>query len=67
MCCAEDNYNYICHTCAEKFSDSNLNQAVIDQISTPFFILASCEPLKTEGVCSISHWNRVKSTLRTTF
>ena len=33
MCCAADNYNYMCHTCAKEFLDSNFNQAVIDKIS----------------------------------
>ena len=23
MCCAADNHNYMCHTCAKEFSDSN--------------------------------------------
>ena len=25
MCCAADNHNYICHTCAKEFLDSNFN------------------------------------------
>ena len=33
MYCASDNHNYMCHTCAKEFSDSNLNIAVIDKIS----------------------------------
>ena len=33
MCCAADNHNYMCHTCAKEFSDSNFNEAVIDKIS----------------------------------
>ena len=33
MCCAADNHNYMCQTCAKEFSDSILNQAVIDKIS----------------------------------
>ena len=33
MYCAVDNHNYMCHTCAKEFSDSNFNQAVIDKIS----------------------------------
>ena len=32
MCCAADNHNYMCHTCAKEFSDSNFNQAVTDKI-----------------------------------
>ena len=31
MCCAAINHNYMCHTCAKEFLDSNL--AVIDKIS----------------------------------
>ena len=33
MYCAADNHSYMCHTCAKKFLDSNLNEAVIDKIS----------------------------------
>ena len=33
MCCAADNHNNMCHTCAKEFLDSNFNQAVIDKIS----------------------------------
>ena len=33
MCCAADNHNYICHTCAKELLDSNFNQADIDKIS----------------------------------
>ena len=33
MCCAADNHNYMCHTCAKEFLDSKLNKAVIDNIS----------------------------------
>ena len=33
MCCAADIHNYMCHTCAKEFLDSNLNLAVIDKIS----------------------------------
>ena len=33
MCYAADNHNYMCHTCAKEFSDSNFNSAVIDKIS----------------------------------
>ena len=33
MCCAADNYNYMCHPCAKEFWDSNFNKAVIDKIS----------------------------------
>ena len=25
MCCAADNHNYMCHTCAKEFLDSNFN------------------------------------------
>ena len=25
MCCASDNHNYMCHTCAKEFLDSNFN------------------------------------------
>ena len=32
MWCAADNYNYMCHPCAKRFLDSNLNEAVIDKI-----------------------------------
>ena len=32
MCCAADNHNYICHTFAKDFLDSNFNEAVIDKI-----------------------------------
>ena len=33
MCCASDNHNYMCHTCAKEFSNSSFNEAVIDKIS----------------------------------
>ena len=33
MCCASDNYNYMCHTCAKKILNSGFNKAVIDKIS----------------------------------
>ena len=33
MCCAADNHNYMCHTCAKEFLDSNFSEAVIDKIS----------------------------------
>ena len=33
MCCALDNYNYMCHTCSKKFLNLSFNLAVIDQIS----------------------------------
>ena len=33
MCCATDNQNYMCHTCAKEILDSNLNEVVIDKIS----------------------------------
>ena len=33
MCCASDNHNYMCHTCAKEFWNSNFNEAVIDKIS----------------------------------
>ena len=32
-CCAADNHNYMCHTCAKEFWDSNFNLAVLDKIS----------------------------------
>ena len=32
MCCTADNHDYMCHTCAKEFSDSNFNKAVIDKI-----------------------------------
>ena len=33
MCCAADNHNYMCHTCAKEVLDSNFNEAVVDKIS----------------------------------
>ena len=33
MCCASNNHNYICHTCAKEFLNSTFNLAVIDKIS----------------------------------
>ena len=33
MCCASDNHNYMCHTCAKEFLNSSFNSAVIDKIS----------------------------------
>ena len=33
MCCASDNYNYMCHTCAKEILNSSFNWAVIDKIS----------------------------------
>ena len=33
MCCASDNHNYMCHTWAKEFLNSNFNEAVIDKIS----------------------------------
>ena len=33
MCCASDNHNYMCHTCAKEFSNSSFNPVVIDKIS----------------------------------
>ena len=33
MCCASDNHNYMCRTCAKEFLNSSFNEAVIDQIS----------------------------------
>ena len=38
MCCAADNQNYMCHTCAKEFLNSNLNYAVIDKISNVYEI-----------------------------
>ena len=32
MWCAVDIYNYMCHTCAKGFLDSNFNEAVIGKI-----------------------------------
>ena len=32
MCCAVDIHNYMCHTCAEEFLDSNFNKTVIDKL-----------------------------------
>ena len=32
MCFASDNHNYMCHTCAKEFLNSNFNKAVIDKI-----------------------------------
>ena len=31
MCCASDNHNYMCHTCAKEFSNLSFNKAVIDK------------------------------------
>ena len=33
MCCASDNHNYRCHTCAKGFLNSSFNKAVIHKIS----------------------------------
>ena len=33
MCCASDNHNYMCHTCAKEFLNSSFNKAVINKIS----------------------------------
>ena len=33
MCCASDNHNYMCHTCAKEILNSNFSEAVIDKIS----------------------------------
>ena len=33
LCCASDNRNYMCHTCAKEFSNSSFNKVVIDKIS----------------------------------
>ena len=33
MCCASDNHNYMCHTCAKELLNSSFNKAVIDKIS----------------------------------
>ena len=33
MCCASDNHNYMCHTCAKDFFKLSFNLAVIDKIS----------------------------------
>ena len=33
MCCAADNHNYMCLTCAREFLNSNFNETVIDKIS----------------------------------
>ena len=33
MCYAAANHNYMCHTCAKEFLNSNFNEAVIDKIS----------------------------------
>ena len=33
MCCAAGNHNYMSHTCAKEFLDSNSNYVVIDIIS----------------------------------
>ena len=33
MCCASDNHNYMCHTCANEFLNSSFNLAVIDKLS----------------------------------
>ena len=32
MCCASDNYNYMCHTCAKECLNSSFDQVVIDKI-----------------------------------
>ena len=39
MCCASDNHNYMCHTCAKEFLDSNLNGAVIDKLQYQIFTI----------------------------
>ena len=39
ICCAADNHNYMCHTCAKEFLDSNFSLAVIDKISN-FHVIA---------------------------
>ena len=31
MCCAADNHNYMCHTYAKEFLDSNFSYAVMDK------------------------------------
>ena len=36
LCCASDNHNYMCHTCAKEFLNSSFNRAVIAQISKCF-------------------------------
>ena len=33
ICCAADNHNNMCHTCAKEFLDLNFNYAIIDKIS----------------------------------
>ena len=33
MCCAAENHNYMCHTCAKEFLNSRFNKTVIDKIS----------------------------------
>ena len=33
MWCAADNHNYMSHTCANEFEDSNFDKAAIDKIS----------------------------------
>ena len=33
ICCAPDNHNNICHTCAKEILNSSFNYAVIDKIS----------------------------------
>ena len=33
MCCATENQNNMCHTCATEFLDLNFSSAVIDKIS----------------------------------
>ena len=33
MCCALDNHNFMCHTCAKEFLNSSFNYEVIDKIS----------------------------------
>ena len=40
MCCASDNHNYMCHTCAKEFSNLSFNKAVIDKNISIFHDIA---------------------------
>ena len=72
ICCAADNHNNMCHTCAKEFLDSNFNWAVIDKISGSdisgilFFIFASCEPLNASIFKSNSFCLTTKQLMRRT-
>ena len=54
MHCAADNHNYMCHTCAKEFLDSNFNEQLLTKYQIFTFVTfcknCFCHNLKTNEV-----------------